>query len=48
MSAVIKTISSIDQWFPHISWTKPIKSKLTVVRPINTNHQDDDDFSSKE
>lgn len=47
MSAVVKTISSIDQWFPRISWTKPIKSKLTV-RPINAYHQDDDDFSSEE
>lgn len=48
MSAVIKTISSIDQWLPRISWTKPIKSKLTVVRPINTYHRDVDDFSDEE
>ncbi|KAM0736040.1 hypothetical protein ACS0PU_010001 [Formica fusca] len=48
MGAVVKTISSIDQWFPHTSWMKPIKSKLRVVRPINIYHRDIDDFSSEE
>ncbi|CAL1685630.1 unnamed protein product [Lasius platythorax] len=48
MGTVVKTISSIDQWFPRISWMKPTKSKLTVVQPINTYHRDVDDFSSEE